>query len=144
MKDDDGREDVHSTGFVRCPKTPYQNKSGIRPVEYKILIKPDAVDEKIGSIIKPAKTHEMEQWAQVKGTLVALGGKAFIDWPGEERKVLVPGARVYYRKYEGIIIEGADDEEYRLCTDKDVGGVVENESAVQVVQGRNRAGLDAA
>ena len=124
----------------------YQNKSGIRPVEYKILIKPDAVEEKtVGGIIKIERTHEMEQWAQVKGTLVAIGAKAFIDWPDEERAILVPGARVYYRKYEGIIIEGADDEEYRLCTDKDIGGVVENESAVQVVAGRSRiGGLDAA
>lgn len=125
--------------------TTYQNKSGIRPVEYKILVKPDAVEEMTaGGIIKPDKSHEMEQWAQVKGTLAAVGGQAFIDWPVEERKVLVPGARVYYRKYEGIVIEGADGEEYRLCTDKDVGAVVENESAVQVVQGRSRAGLDAA
>ncbi len=124
---------------------PYQNKSGIKPLEYKILILPDAVEETTaGGIIKPPKAHEMEQWAQVKGTLVALGGKAFIDWPSEERKALQPGARVYYRKYEGIVIPGADGEEYRLCTDKDVGGLVENESAVPFVQGRNRAGLDAA
>ena len=124
---------------------PYHNKSGIRPVEYKILIRPDAVEQvTAGGIIKPERAHEMEQWAQVKGTLVALGGKAFIDWPDDERKVLVAGARVYYRKYEGIMIPGADGEEYRLCTDKDVGGVVENESAVPFVQGRSRAGLDAA
>ena len=75
---------------------PYQNKSGIKPVEYKILILPDAVEQKTaGGIIKPEKSHEMEQWAQVKGTLVAVGGKAFIDFPEEERKVLKPGARVY-------------------------------------------------
>jgi co-chaperonin GroES (HSP10) len=122
-----------------------KNTSGLRPVEYKILILPDAVEEtSAGGIIKPSKAHETEQWAQVKGTLVAIGGKAFIDWPDEEREVLKPGARVYYRKYEGIVISGADGEEYRLCTDKDVGGVVENESAIQGVQGRSRVGLDAA
>ena len=123
----------------------YQNKSGIRPVEYKILILPDSVEETTaGGIIKPLRAHEMEQWAQVKGTLVALGGKAFIDFPEAEREVLKPGARVYYRKYEGIVIPGADGEEYRLCNDKDVGGLVENESAVAFVRARDRAGLDAA
>ena len=124
---------------------PYQNKSGIRPVEFKILILPDPVEETTaGGIIKPQRAHEMEQWAQVKGTLVALGGRAFSDWSEADREVLKPGARVYYRKYEGIVIPGADDQEYRLCNDKDVGGLVENESAVPFVQGRDRAGLDAA
>ena len=126
------------------------NNSGIRPVEFRVLIKPDVIDEKTaGGVFKPQKAHEMEQWAQVKGTLVAVGGGAFTSHGGagftdEEREMLVPGARVYYRIYEGIVIEGADGEEYRLCNDKDIGGVVENEMAIPTVVGRNRAGLDAA
>ena len=123
----------------------YPNESGIRPVEFKILIKPDAVEEvTAGGIIKPEKAHEMESWAQVKGTLVAAGSRAFEDFGKDERATLSPGARVYYRKYEGIVLTGADGDEYRLCTDKDVGGVVENESAVPISKGRNRAGLSAA
>lgn len=118
-----------------------QNDSGIRPVEFKILIKPDPIDEMTaGGIFKPQQSHEMEQWAQVKGTLVAFGSRAFEDWKAD-RKALEPGTRVYYRKYEGIVITGADGEEYRLCADKDVGGVVENESAVPYVVGRDRSAL---
>jgi co-chaperonin GroES (HSP10) len=124
----------------------YPNSSGIRPVEFKILIRPDLI-EKIteGGIHLADNIHERQKWAQVKGTLVAAGGNAFQHpFTDEERDVLVPGARVYYRIYEGIVVEGADGEEYRLCTDKDVGGVVENESAIPFVQGRDRAGLNAA
>ena len=124
----------------------YPNESGIRPVEYKILIKPDIVEEKTaGGIIKPDKTHEMEGWAQVKGTLVAIGGAAFGDpFTAEEHDCLVPGARVYYSKYSGITFTGSDGEEYRICADKDLGGVVENENAVPIVQARKRGGLSAA
>lgn len=123
-----------------------KNKSGIQPVEFKILIKPDPVEKKTaGGIIKIEKTHESEQWAQVKGTLVAMGAAAFGDpFTESEREMLKPGARVYYRKYEGIMIDGADGEEYRLCTDKDIGGVVEHENAIPISVGRSRAGLDAA
>jgi co-chaperonin GroES (HSP10) len=123
-----------------------ENASGIRPVEYKILIKPDPVEEMTaGGIIRPQMTQERDQWAQVKGTLVAFGGRAFEDWQGD-REHLIPGARVYYRKYEGILLTGADGEEYRLCTDKDIGGIVENESAVPLhsIVGRAKGGLSAA
>lgn len=120
----------------------YPNNSGIRPVEFRVLIKPDPVEEvTAGGVWKPEKAHEMEQWAQVKGTLVAMGSRAFEDFSEDEREILIPGARVYYRKYEGIVIEGADGEEYRLCNDKDIGGVVENESAIPTVKARDRSGL---
>lgn len=126
--------------------TTYPNNSGVKPVEYKILVKPDEIEQKTaGGIIKPEKVHEMEQWAQVKGTLVAKGGAAFGEpFTDEERSRLVPGARIYYRKYEGILIYGADGEEYRLCSDKDVGGLIDNEASVAPVKARSRAGLDAA
>ena len=120
-----------------------QNESGIRPVEYKILVLPDPIEEKTaGGIFKPDQTHERESWAQVKGTLVAAGGRAFEDFPEDERGNLAPGARVYFAKYQGILIEGADGKEYRLCNDKDIGGVIDNEQAVPYVVGRDRSGLD--
>lgn len=123
-----------------------KNESGIRPVEYKILILPDVVQAKTaGGIFLPDINKDMEQWAQVKGTLIAIGGSAFgSPFSDEERELLVPGARVYCRKYEGINITGADDREYRLCNDKDIGGIVLDEMAASNTRGRNRSGLDAA
>lgn len=123
-----------------------ENKSGIEPVEFQVLVRPDVIEEKTaGGIIKPNMSHEREQWAQVKGTLVAKGDAAFGDpFSAEEREKLVPGARVYFQKYQGVLMEGADGVEYRLCTDKMIGAIVTNESALPNVVGRNRAGLDAA
>lgn len=121
-----------------------KNESGIRPVEYRILVLPDVVDEKTaGGIIMPDIQKDMQQWAQVKCTLVAKGGRAFEDFDPAERKMLQPGVRVYCRKYEGIMITGADEKEYRLCNDKDIGGIVTNELAASNLRGRSRSGLDA-
>lgn len=124
-----------------------QNESGLRPVEYKVVIRPDPVEEKIGSVLLPDDTREKQGWAQVKGTLIAVGGKAFSDpFTDEERKLFQPGARVYFSKYEGQVFYGPDGEEYRLCLDKNIGGIVENEAAVPLhsIRARNRKGLDAA
>jgi len=127
-----------------------QNESGIRPVEYKVLIKPDpAFNEQktAGGIIIPDDANERHQAAQVKGTLIAVGGKAFNDptmWSDEEREDMAPGARIYFNKYQGIVLNGADGEEYRLCTDKDVGAIIEKEGALSVVKGRKPGGLGAA
>lgn len=122
------------------------NKSGLKPVAHRILVKPDPVEErtKSGLILKTEQTVEQERWAQVKGTLVDMGAQAFTaPFSETERDALKPGARVYFRKFEGIIIEGADGEEYRLCTDTDVGGVVLDEGAVATIQRRDRTKFDA-
>lgn len=124
----------------------WENPSGILPVEYKILIKPDDIDEKtLGGIIKADDTYEREKWAQVKGTLVAKGGAAFGEpFTDQERENLVPGARIYFKKNDGIVVEGADGEEYRLCVDKDIGGLILNEMAVPRAIGRKPRALSGA
>ncbi len=122
-----------------------KNESGIRPVEYRVLVLPDVVEEKtVGGIILPDIQQDMQQWAQVKCTLIARGDSAFGDpFSRQEKAALKPGVRVYCRKYEGINIIGADGKEYRLCNDKDIGGIVTNELAASNLRGRSRAGLDA-
>ncbi len=125
----------------------YRNESGLRPVEFKVLIKPDDVEEKSkGGILIPEKHVDRQQMAQVKGTLVAFGGRAFEDWTEDERELLVPGARVYFDIYSGVKLIGADGEEYKLTTDKQVGSLIEREGAVPLhsVRARSRKGLDAA
>lgn len=125
-----------------------QNESGLRPVEFKVLIKPDPVEERTeGGIIMPEQTKDMQQMAQVKGTLVAYGGAAFgKPFTDDERVLLVPGARVYYDKYAGTTLIGADGADYIITQDKNVASLVENEAAVPIsaLRGRSRKGLDAA
>lgn len=97
-----------------------------KPVEYKVLIKPD---EEADPILKAAKasglhllenTSERDKMVQVWGELISLGGNAFEDWKGVIPKV---GDRVYFAKYAGLVLEGMNDVEYRLCNDKDIAGI---------------------
>ena len=100
-----------------------QNKSGIQPVEYKVLVLPEQIEEKTeGGIILPDTTKEKEEWAQIKAVLVAVGGNAFKD-PDWNEPVPQIGDQVYIAKYAGNFIEGKDGEEYRLCNDKDIGAI---------------------
>lgn len=98
---------------------------GIHPVEYKVLVRPDPVEEKSksGIILSVGEAKEREQMAQVKGTLIAIGGNAFEDWRG---KVPQPGDRVMIAKYAGLVCRGEDNSEYRLCNDKDVSAVLDS------------------
>jgi len=105
-----------------------ENKSGILPLEFKVLIEPETIEEKTaGGIILPQKTKEMEQMAQVRGILIDIGSNAFEDWG------LIPdaGDRVYFGKYAGYIVKGNDGKEYRLCNDKDICAIIEEEKLRQ-------------
>jgi chaperonin GroES len=98
-----------------------ENKSGVYPVEYKVLIKPDEVNEKTkGGLYLPETTKEKESMAQVQGMIVSIGGDAFSDW--KEKPVV--GERVYFGKYAGYVITGKDDEQYRLVNDKDICAII--------------------
>lgn len=99
------------------------NKSGINPVEYKILIQPEEIERTTESgIVLVDKITEREKLAQVRGRLVAVGGNAFEDWKEPIPKV---GDLISYAKYAGIISKGKDEIEYRLANDKDIAAVIE-------------------
>ena len=88
-----------------------ENKSGIRPVRYSIIVQPDVIPEKtVAGVYKTEQTQQLEQNAQVKGTMVAVSDMAFTQsgFSDEEKMLLIPGARVYFARYEGIEFEGAD------------------------------------
>jgi co-chaperonin GroES (HSP10) len=122
----------------------YPNKSGMRALEFHVLILPDSTEQvTAGGIILTDDKAERDAWAQVKGTIVSVGGNAFEEWAGDERQALVPGARVFYSKYEGTLIQGSDGEEYRLCFDKMIGAIILNELAapVHLVHGRTKGGM---
>lgn len=105
-----------------------ENTSGLQPIEFKVLIKPDELSES-DPVLKRAKESfgiilppsEMAEAAQVKGTLIAKGGKAFCDFGNPSPEV---GARIYFAKYSGLVIKGDDGQEYRLMNDKDVAAIV--------------------
>ncbi len=102
------------------------NTAEIYPVDYKVLIKLDEVEEISagGIVLTVGEATEREQMAQVRGTLIAQGGNAFQDWKGTRPE---PGMRVMLAKYAGLFCEGYDGEEYRLCNDKDVAAILGHE-----------------
>lgn len=103
------------------------NESGITPVEYKVLVLPDEIPEKTesGILYRPETAREKEQWAQVKGTCIAIGGNAFEDWQGNKPQA---GTRILFAKYAGIRdIQGADGRKYQAINDKDIIAIIDKE-----------------
>jgi co-chaperonin GroES (HSP10) len=106
-----------------------ENKSGIQPIEYKVLVLPDTLSDKTaGGIIRPERQQEIEQAAAVRGYLVAFGGKAFEDFGDPVPKT---GDRIQYAKYSGVHqVPGADGKQYILCNDKDIAAIITQEELV--------------
>jgi len=101
-----------------------ENTSGLLPVEYKVLVKPEVVEEKTsGGIYLPDISHEKEQQAQMTGILVAVSGMAFEDFKPPIPQV---GDKILFRRYAGIrdTIGPADGEKYWFINDKDIVAIV--------------------
>ena len=102
------------------------NQSGIIPTEYRVLIKPDEVEEITkGGIFLPDQKQEQEKYATTEGLIVDISPLAFTyvespEWKGQKPKV---GQRVVHAKYAGLRITGNDGEEYTLLNDKDICAV---------------------
>lgn len=97
------------------------NSSGITPLDVRVLVKPDRVEEKTkGGIILPDQHKEQQKWATMKGTLVAVGVNAWAEAKQGGFVPPEPGARVMFAKYGGVNLEGADGDEYRIMNDEDV------------------------
>lgn len=105
------------------------NQSGMVPVGTKVLVLPDEISEKsAGGVYIPEKVKEQNDFAVCTGTLVAVGGAAFSDWPHSERRwpgaIPKVGDRVFLAKYAGVVLKGKHDERsYRLCQDVDIAGL---------------------
>lgn len=94
----------------------------IEPVEYKVLIELEALEEKtVGGIIIPDDRRDRDQMAQTRATLMAVGGNAFEDWNGTVPKV---GDKVLVSKYAGERPDKNENNPLRLCMDKDICAIL--------------------
>lgn len=105
------------------------NQSGIRPQEFNVLVKPDAVETKTkGGIIIPESKLERDEFARTEGTLVAISPIAFSfdDWPEEiaDQKPKV-GDRVIFSRYQAQELTGRDGCKYWIMKDKSIVAVLE-------------------
>lgn len=100
------------------------NASGITPLDVKVLVKPDPVEEKTaGGIILADTSKEKAKYAATKGTLVAKGANAFAEWGADAAPD--DNSRVLYAQYAGSRFKGDDGEDYIICNDEDVVGVTQ-------------------
>lgn len=101
--------------------------SGIRPIEYNVLIDQDEAGETTGGgLYKPQEVQEREKHAQVRGRIVDVSPMAFAfdDWPDSEAKPKA-GDYVAFAKHAGVFAKGNDGKDYRIVKDKDVVAVIE-------------------
>jgi co-chaperonin GroES (HSP10) len=105
------------------------NQSGIRPVQYMVLVKPDEVEKATkGGIILPETKVEKDEFQRMEGLLVAVSPMAFThkDWP-DDMAALKPkvGDRVTFARYNATEIMGRDGGKYWLMKDESILGVME-------------------
>ena len=101
------------------------NPSGIRPLDLRILVKPDPVEEvSKGGIIFADAAKDRQKYAGTKATLIAAGDNAFKEWGDEARKPQ-PGDRVLFAQYTGAREKGLDGEDYVVMNDADLLAVIE-------------------
>lgn len=103
-------------------------KIGIKPIEYRLVVKIQKFEEKTkGGIYLCEDTQEKEQWKVAKGHIVEMSDMAFTNdgnkWPCTLPKV---GDFVMVAKYQGQKFK-IDGNEYRLLNDKDILAVLDEE-----------------
>ena len=76
----------------------------IKPAGHRVLVMPDKVDEKAGSLFLPAEVRQRMGDAQILGTVVSLGQTAFKAFDDGEAWCK-EGDRVAFAKYGGFIIQ---------------------------------------
>lgn len=97
------------------------NDSGIRPLEYQVLVKPIEVEEKTsGGLYLPDDKKERDQYAQVRGTLIALSPLAFSYDDRAVKTAPKVGATVFFPKYQATEVQGQNGETYWLMQDKSI------------------------
>lgn len=100
------------------------NSSGVTPLDVKVLVRPDPVEEKTkGGLIIPETVSDKQKFAIVKATLIASGPNAFSEWgSGNGPEV---GTRILMAQYAGARVTGDDGQDYILMNDEDVVAVLE-------------------
>jgi len=102
--------------------------NGIIPVEFKVLIKPDKIEDRsAGGIYLPDSAREREEYATDRGEILAVGPQFFDDLGEPKPKV---GDKVLFNKYAGSLFDTDIDgkrTKVRLMNDKDICAILKEE-----------------
>jgi len=110
-----------------------KNESGVRPVRYGLVVRPETVEKKKGSIHLPDEVVEKHKWRQSQAVVVAIGDLAFtMGTPGdagyfEDRDAPKVGDTVFFREYNGQQVAEKDGERYLILQDSEILGVKLND-----------------
>lgn len=107
--------------------TPSLNRSGIRPLEYRILVLPKEVETKTaGGLLLPETKIEKDGFQRREGILVDMSPMAFSfpDWPADHPKPKI-GDRVMYARYQADEVQGKDGATYWIMADRAVMAIIE-------------------
>ncbi len=111
------------------------NLSGLKPLEYNILVKPkEATDHltvspltgKTLRIIKPDDMKDRERISATEGTVIAVSPSAFdyVEDPQIRKLVSVkPGDTVVFPRHNAMEVTGDDGEKYFIMKDKCIAAV---------------------
>lgn len=103
------------------------NTSGIKPIEFNVLVKVKEVrTQTAGGIHIPDEVVDRDQMAEMEGEIVDISPLAFSyeEWPKGSRVPCV-GERIVFTKYAGAVLDGKDGNKYRLVKDKDIAAILE-------------------
>ena len=102
------------------------NESGINPVGWRVLIKPQEVREvsEGGIILTTEVTKDREQIPNTTGVVVAMGSQCYADEPAPWCAI---GDKVIFAKYAGLLYLGKDGFKYRMINDKDITGTLDDD-----------------
>jgi len=91
------------------------NESGINPVGWRVLIKPQEVREvsEGGIILTTEVTKDREQMGNTTGVVIAMGDQCYADEPAPWCAV---GDKVIFAKYAGIEL----DEDHVFLNETDI------------------------
>lgn len=99
-------------------------KLGFKPAGYRLVVRPDNIEEISAGGIYLNVDEKLENAAQTKGTLVAIGDQAWKDVVDGELWANV-GDRIMYARYAGKNIEDPlTGERYIVLNDQDVIAVI--------------------
>ncbi len=101
--------------------TKVKNTSGIKAMGYNLLIRPEEIGEKIGSIILTVEYRDRSQVSATKGTVVDVSPTAFTFVEG--CPTVKPGDEVLFPRHSAMIVDGEDEERYFIIKDKDIAAV---------------------
>lgn len=102
------------------------NTSGLIPMDLRVLVKRDAVEAKVGSLILPDQVRDQKKFTMQRATVIAIGENAWEEAASRSATFQkpAPGDRVLINKFGGVDLTGDDGETYTLMNDDDIIGRV--------------------